>query len=190
MRFCPRVPSTAGRSATLWPVVPAGFGESRAGQRARLCEDEATGQVTPPAGAQVGAGGEAASQTSSPLKLVPAGGLGAGLLRPVHTHPSSLAHYKRQNIFTLHPTPAALGSLTQHRWAKCPSHQTWGGCPGFSIGEGTLVPQDPCLIGQNLCRKSASALPKRPGESSEGKYLALAVSPCLAEKVLECHRLH
>lgn len=146
-------------------------------------------------GAQVGAGEEAASQTSSPLKPVPTGGLGAGLLRPVKHTPRLLPitnnrAFSRYTLALASSSPATRGSPTQRRWAKCPSHRAWGACPGFSIGEGTLISQDTRLIWQNLCRKSASALPERKGESSEGRYLALAISPYLAEKVLEHYRLH
>lgn len=146
-------------------------------------------------GAQVGAGEEAASQTSSPLKPVPTGGLGARAAQACrHIHliscPLQTRAFSCYTLALASSSPATRGSPTQRRWAKCPSHRAWGGCPGFSIGEGTLISQDTCLIWQNLCRKSASALPERKGESSEGRYLALAVSPYLAEKVLERYRLH
>lgn len=146
-------------------------------------------------GAQVGAGEEAASQTSSPLKPVPTGGLGARAAQACrHIHliscPLQTRAFSCYTLALASSSPATRGSPTQRWWAKCPSHRAWGGCPGFSIGEGTLISQDTCLIWQNLCRKSASALPERKGESSEGRYLALAISPYLAEKVLERYRLH
>lgn len=90
-----------------------------------------------------------------------------------HTH---LISCPLQTTEYFHVTPQPLPAAARPPWDHQPSaggQSVRATEPGEDalvspIGEGILVPQDTGLIWQNLCRKSASALPERPGEALKG----------------------
>lgn len=128
-------------------------------------------------GAQVGAGEEAASQTSSrPLKPVPTGGLGARAAQACrHIHliscPLQTRAFSCYTLALASSSPATRGSPTQRWWAKCPSHRAWEDALVSPSGKGHSSPKIHVLFGKTFAESRPQHCPRGKGSHLKGGTL-------------------